>query len=265
MSFTDHIEDLRWHLIRSILVILLAAILVFTKIEWIFDRVILGPAKDDFIAYKWFCKLGKLLHVDSFCLSVIKLKFQNTTVAGQFTMSISASLYIGFILSFPYILWEFWKFLRPALKPAEIKHARGIVLWCSLLFFAGVVFAYFILAPYTINFFGSYQLSPEFQNIITIDNYYDTISDMVMGLGIVFELPVIIYFLSRIGIVTPKLMREKRRYAILILIIASEVITPPDWFSWILVFIPLYILYELSVNISERAARERKKKDALNS
>ncbi len=265
MSFTDHIEDLRWHIIRSLIVIVIVSIFVFLKIEWIFDKVILGPAKNDFISYKWFCQLAKVLHIDALCLGAIQLKFQNTTVAGQFTMSLSASLYIGFILSFPYVLWEFWKFMRPALKPTEVKYARGIVFWCSLLFFSGVLFAYYILAPYTINFFGSYQLSPEFQNIITIDNYYDTMSDLIMGLGIVFELPVVVYFLSRIGILTPKIMREKRRYAFIILMIVAEVITPPDWFSWILVFIPLYILYEISVNISTRAANEKIKRDLTKS
>ncbi len=260
MSFTDHIEDLRWHLVRSLLAILVAAIFVFIKIEWIFRNIIMGPAHDDFVSYKWFCWLAKVLHIDALCLGSIQLKFQNTTVAGQFVMSLSSSLYIGFIIAFPVILWEFWKFVRPALKPGEIKYARGLVFCCSLLFFAGVLFAYYILAPYTINFFGSYQLSPEFQNIITIDNYYDTMSDLIIGLGIVFELPIAIYFLSRVGIMTPKLMREKRRYAFIILMIIAEVITPPDWFSWILVFIPLYILFELSINISARAIKEKERK-----
>jgi len=264
MSFTDHIEDLRWHLIRSIAAIIIGAIFVFTKIDWVFTHIIMGPAKSDFVSYKWFCRLARFTHMDSLCLGDIKLKFQNTAMSGQFMMSMSSSVFLGFILAFPYVLWEFWKFLRPALKPNEIKYARGIVFWCSVLFFAGVLFAYYILAPYTINFFAGYQLSPDFQNIITIDNYYDTMTDMVLGLGLVFELPVIVYFLSRIGVLTPKIMRDKRRYAILILMIASEVITPPDWFSWILVFIPLYILYEISVYISERAAKEKRKKDAMN-
>jgi sec-independent protein translocase protein TatC len=175
-------------------------------------------------------------------------------------MALSVSLFLGFILSFPYILWELWKFIKPALKPTEIKYARGLVFWCSVLFFVGVLFAYYIIAPYTINFFGAYQLSPAFQNIITMDNYYDTMNDLILGMGIVFELPIIVYFLSRVGILTPKILREKRRYAILILFILAEVITPPDWFSCFLVFIPLYILYELSVMVSNRAMKERKKR-----
>jgi sec-independent protein translocase protein TatC len=263
MAFTDHIEALRWHLIRSLIAVVVAAILVFMKIEWIFDRIILGPAHDNFVAYKWFCKLAEVTHIPSLCLGKVNLKFQNTELAGQFLMSISVSAMLGFIISFPYILWELWRFIKPALKPIEIRYAKGIVFWCTLLFFIGIAFSYFILVPYTINFFGNYQLSPAFQNIITMSNYYETMSDLIMGMGIVFELPIVVYFLSRIGILTPKIMRTQRRYAIFILLIVSEVITPPDMFSCFLVFIPLYILYEISVVISIRATNEKKRKDLL--
>lgn len=259
MGFLDHIEALRWHIIRAVIAIIIAAIAVFIKVEWIFDKVILGPAHNDFISYKWFCALGRFLHYDAFCLSDIKMEFQNTAVTGQFMMSMSVSMMLGFILAFPYVLWELWKFIKPALKPEEIKYAKGIVFWCSVLFFVGVSFAYLIVAPYTINFFGNYQLSPQFKNIITIENYYDTISNLVLALGIVFELPIIVYFLSRIGILTPKFMREKRKYAVLILFVLSEIITPPDLFSCLLVFFPLYTLYEISVFISARAIRSRLK------
>jgi sec-independent protein translocase protein TatC len=262
MSFVDHIEDLRWHLIRSLIAIILMAILVFIKIDWIFEQIILGPANKDFVSYKWFCCMAKTFHMDSLCLGDVNVAFQNTSLAGQFVLSLSVSMALGFILAFPYILWEFWKFVRPALRPTELKYARGLVFWCSLLFFCGVLFSYYIVAPYTVNFFGSYQLSPKFKNIITIDNYYDTMSDLILGMGIVFELPILIYFLSRIGILTPKIMTSKRRYAILILVIIAEVITPPDAFSWVLVFIPMYALYEVSVLISMRALKERLRKQA---
>ena len=171
MNFLDHVEALRWHIFRSLAAIIIAAILVFCKIEWIFDKIILGPADKDFISYKWFCGLGRLLHYDGFCLSEVKMDFQNTSVSGQFMMSLSVSLMIGFIVAVPYVLWEFWKFIKPALKDSEIKMARGIVFWCSLLFFMGVLFSYYIVAPYTINFFGNYQLSSKVKNIITMDNY----------------------------------------------------------------------------------------------
>lgn len=263
MAFTDHIEALRWHLIRSLIAVVVAATAIFVKIEWIFDHIILGPAHDDFIAYRWFCELADVTHLHSLCLGTIHLKFQNTELAGQFLMSISVSAMLGFIVAFPYILWELWKFIKPALRPTEVRYAKGLVFWCTLLFFIGVTFSYYIVVPYTINFFGNYQLSPTFQNIITMDNYYETMSDLIMGMGIVFELPIVVYFLSRIGILTPKIMRTQRRYAILILLVLSEVITPPDMFSCFLVFIPLYVLYELSVAISARAYKEKKRKDLL--
>ena len=262
MNFLDHVEALRWHIFRSLFAVVFAAILVFIKVEWLFDHVILGPAHDDFIAYKWFCELGRLLHYQSFCLDKIKMEFQNTAVAGQFMMSMSVSLMGGFILSFPYIIWELWRFIKPALLPNEIKSAKGVIFWCSLLFFTGVLFAYYIVAPYTINFFGNYQLSPMFKNIITIDSYYDTMSNLVLAMGVVFELPVLIYFLSRLGIITPELLRNQRRYAILILFIVSEIITPPDMFSCLFVFIPLYVLFEISVLLSARVVKNKLKKQS---
>ena len=260
MNFLDHVEALRWHIFRAIAAVIIAAIAVFCKVEWIFDKVILAPANKDFISYKWFCALGRLMHYDGFCLADVNMDFQNTSVSGQFMMSLSVSLMLGFIIAFPYVLWEFWRFLKPALRPNEIKMAQGIVFWCSLLFFTGVLFSYYIIAPYTINFFGNYQLSSKVKNIITMDNYYD----MMLAMGAVFELPMIVYFLSRVGILTPQFMRAQRRYAILILFVLAEIITPPDLFSCLLVFIPLYILYELSVSISTRTVNAKKKKEAQN-
>lgn len=263
MAFTDHIEELRWHLIRSVAVIILSAIIVFFNIEWIFTKVILGPAQSDFLSYKFLCQLGKLIKVDVLCLGDMQIQFQNTELSGQFMMSLSASMMIGFILAFPYVFWEIWKFIKPALKPSELKYARGIVFWSSLLFFMGVLFAYYVIAPFTINFFANYQLSPQFKNIITIANYYESMSDLVLGLGIVFELPVVVFFLSRIGLLKPQLMRDKRKYAFIIILILAAVITPPDWFSIWLVTIPLVILYEIAIKISERANNDRRKKEML--
>jgi sec-independent protein translocase protein TatC len=262
MGFLDHVEDLRWHIIRSAAAILVAAIVVFCKVEVVFDRVILGPAHSDFVSYKWFCALGRLLHYDAFCLGQVTMKFQNTAVTGQFMMALSTSLWIGFIIAFPYVLWELWKFIKPALRPKEVKMAKGIVFWCSLLFFTGVFFAYYIVAPYAINFFGNYQLSPSVQNIVTLDNYFDMISTLVLALGIVFEMPILVLFLTRIGILTPVLLRKNRKLAFLILFILSEIITPPDLFSCLLVFIPLYILYEITVVMSTRTYRDRLKRQA---
>ncbi|HTN47320.1 MAG TPA: twin-arginine translocase subunit TatC [Flavipsychrobacter sp.] len=262
MSFVDHIEELRWHIIRSLIVLVIVSVFIFFNIEWIFDNILLGPAKSDFVSYKWLCQLGQLIHVDVLCLGDMKLKFQNNQLSGQFMMAFSTSFMIAFIVSFPYIFWEVWRFVKPALKASELRYARGIVFWCSLLFFLGVLFAYYVIAPFTINFFANYQLSPSFENIITIANYYDTMNDLVLGMGLVFELPVVVFFLSRIGVLTPAFMKEKRRFAIVIILILAAVITPPDWFSIWLVAIPLVILYETGIIISGRVLKDQKLKKA---
>jgi sec-independent protein translocase protein TatC len=265
MAFIDHIEELRWHIIRAILAILIASAYCFFNIEWIFTNIILGPTQNDFISYQYLNKLGELLHIDVLKLKDMSIQFQNTELSGQFMMSFSVSFMMGLILSFPFVFWELWKFIRPALKANELKYARGIVFWSSLLFFIGVLFAYYVIAPFTINFFANYQLSPQFKNIITITNYYDTMSDLIMGMGLVFELPVIVYFLSRIGILTPKLMRDKRRYAILIIFFLAVIISPPDWFSCWLIALPLMLLFEISIGISDRANKARMKKQLTES
>lgn len=261
MAFVDHIEELRWHIIRSLAVILIFSILAFFKIEWIWDNIILGPAHTDFIAYRLLCQFGNKIGISALCLQEINLEFQNTELSGQFMLSFSTSFMVGVVVAFPYVFWEFWRFIKPALKKEELRYARGIVFWSSLLFFFGVLFAYYVVAPFTINFFANYQLSPSFKNIITMANYYDTMSDLILGMGVVFELPVVVFFLSKIGLLTPKLMRDKRRYAILIIFVLAAIVTPPDWFSIWLVAIPLLILYEASIAISDRANKQRKRKE----
>lgn len=264
MAFTDHIEELRWHIVRSLIAVLVGGIFAFVNIEWIFEHIIMGPSHSHFISYKVLCKLGHLIHLEKvLCLQEIQMEFQNTELSGQFMMSFSSSFMIGFILAFPYIFWEFWKFIKPALTDNELKYAKGIVFWISLLFFMGVGFAYYVIAPFTINFFANYTLSSNFKNIITISNYYDTMSDLVLGLGLVFELPVLVYFLSRVGILTPNFMKDKRNYAILIIFVLAAVITPPDWFSIWLVALPLILLYEVAIRISQRVQKNKRKKDIV--
>lgn len=260
MNIMEHVEVLRWHIVRSLVAIVLCSIIMFINIDFIFDTIILGPAKADFISYKWLCRFGELIHVDVLCLEEVQLSFQNTELAGQFMISFSVSFMAGFIVAFPYVFWEFWRFIRPALKVEELKLAKGVVFWSSILFFLGVAFAYFLIAPFTINFFANYELSPQFKNIITISNYYDTMSSLILGLGVVFELPIVVYFLSKTGIISPAFMRDKRRYAIVIILVLSAVITPPDWFSIFLVAIPLTLLYEVSIYISAKMTKERELK-----
>lgn len=264
MNFMEHIEVFRWHLIRSLIAVLVFSVVAFLNIDFIFDKIILGPANEHFIAYKWLCAMGKFLHISVLCLPPLEIKFQSTELSGQFMMSFSSSFMIGFIVAFPYIFWEFWRFVKPALKKKELKHARGIVFWSSLLFFLGVSFAYFLIAPFTINFFTNYQLSPKFENIFTIDNYYSTLSDLILGLGLVFELPVLVYFLSKLGVITPSLLKKIRSYAYVVIMVVAAVITPPDWFSIFLVAIPLVILYEISIMICGKIVKSKKKEEQLN-
>jgi sec-independent protein translocase protein TatC len=256
MSFTDHLEQLRWHLFRSIIAILVAAIVVFINIEWIFSNIVLGPAKPNFLSYRVLCQLADIWNTPALCLEEIKLAFQSTQLTGQFMISFSSSLMIGFIVAFPYVFWEMWRFVKPALKKSELKLARGIVFWASILFFLGVLFSYYVIVPFTINFFANYQLSEQFQNIITIDNYYDTLFDIILGMGVVFQLPISIYFLSRLGIVTPQLLRDKRRFAIMLIVILSAFISPPDVFSLFFIAVPLCLLYEVGIMISVRVSKK---------
>lgn len=261
MAFTDHIDDLRKHIIRSLIVIIIFSVVAFLNIEWIFQRIIFAPSRPEFISNEIMCTIAKKFEIENLCMEGFTMDFQNTQLSGQFMMSFSSSFMIGFILAFPYIFWQFWQFIKPALKPNEVKQARGLVFWSSLLFFLGVLFAYYVIAPFTISFFALYTISPQFKNIITINSYYDNMSDIVLGMGIVFELPIVVFFLSRIGILTAKMMRDKRRYAILILLFLATIITPPDMLSCWFVFIPLYALYEIGIVLSARVAREKKRKE----
>lgn len=263
MGFTDHLEALRWHILRSLIALLVGAIFVYLNIKFIFDKIILGPTREDFIAYKFLCYLGKLVNVEGMCLEGVAIKFQNIKLSGQFMMGFSSAAMIGFILVFPYILWEFWRFVKPALKPNEAKHARGIVLWGSLLFILGVCFSYFIIVPFTISFFTTYTLSDQFENIPTIADYYDTMSDLILGTGIVFEIPILVYFLSKIGILTPQVLKNQRRIAVVIILVLAAIITPPDWFSIFLIFLPLYGLYEASILVSARINKKREKEEGV--
>lgn len=260
MSFVDHIEELRWHIIRSLIAIIVGSIAVFIYSQEVFEYLILAPTKEDFVSYRAMCWLGDQFNTDALCMGQVNLEFQNTQLSGQFLMSFSVAFMLGFVMAFPYLFWEFWKFVKPALSPKEIKNARGIVFWTSSLFFLGVLFAYYVIAPFAINFFANYSLSPKFKNIITMSNYYSTLSNMVLGIGLVFELPVVVYFLSKIGLLTPKFMRANRNYSTVVIFILSAIITPPDWFTMGLVAVPLMLLYEVSINISARVTKERKNK-----
>lgn len=262
MSFIDHLEVLRWHIVRSVLAIVLSAILFFVYIDEIFDIVIMGPTRNDFISYQLFCKLSHVLGMgDSLCMPPMKLNLQVTSISGTFMSSITIAIVGGLLVALPYVFWEIWKFIRPALKPTELKYTRGIIFWVSMFFFIGVCFGYFMLAPFTFNFLSNYTIGG--MGVIdyrpTLTDYLDTLIDIALGAGIAFELPMATWLLSKLGIITPNFLRTYRKYAYVVLLVLAAIITPsPDWGSQLIVVIPLALLYEISIVI---AARVKKKQD----
>lgn len=264
MSFVDHLEALRWHIVRSVLALLIFAIGAFVFIDWIFDFVILGPTRTDFISYRMFCALSHKLGMgDSLCMPPINMSIQITTVAGPFMASIMIAAATGLILAFPYLCWEIWRFVKPALKPEELKHTRGIIFWISVFFFLGAAFGYFMLAPFTFNFLYNYQLGSEHQLEYRpmLNDYLESLMDITIGSGIAFELPMASWLLARIGLLTAGFLRTYRKYAYVALLVLAAIITPsPDWGSQMIVCIPLVILYEISIVIAARVNKARDKK-----
>ncbi len=255
MPFLEHLEALRWHLVRSAGVIVGLAIVVFLFPDFIFGKIIYGPLRSDFITYHYLCLLSdKLGGVEGLCVEKINFVLISTELSGQFSMHIWISLLGGIILGFPYLMYEVWLFIKPALKITEMKPARGFVLVVSFLFIVGVLFAYFIIVPMSVQFLGNYSITSDhfIETKPTIDDYISLISTLVLATGIVFEMPVLVYFLTRLGIFSPAFMKKFRRHAVVILLILAAVITPsPDITSQMLVFVPLYFLYEISIYVSK--------------
>lgn len=256
MSFWSHLEELRGHLVRSAIAVFVFAIGAFVAKDYLFDYVILAPKEPYFITNRIFCYFADALSAPALCINKNPVEIINIELAGQFKTHIIVSIISGLIVSFPYILSEFWSFIRPALHPKEKANSRGAVFVTSFLFLTGVAFSYFIIAPLTINFLGSYQVSDLVANQIALRSYISTVTVVTFATGIVFELPVIVYFLSRVGLLTPEFMKKNRKVAFILIIALSAIITPPDIFSQILVGIPLYGLYEISIRISKRVVRE---------
>lgn len=258
MSFLEHLEELRWHIIRSILAIVTLMIIAFIARETIFN-IVLGPQRPDFLTNRVLCHLGDVFKIPALCINQHPVQLINIKMAGQITTHITVALVAGLILAFPVILWEFWQFFKPALKDNEARYARGAVLAASLLFFTGVLFGYFFLAPLSIHFLSTYEIDPSVLNQINVRSFIGTMTSICLATGLVFELPIIAFFLSKVGIVTPQLMRTYRKYAIVVIFILAAIITPPDVFSQTLVSIPLLILYEVSIMISARVVKKKEK------
>jgi len=261
MSFLDHLEELRWHLIRSILAVVIIGCVAFVMRSFIFDTIIFGPKKMDFPTYRVFCEIATFLGFDSaFCADKLPFTIQSRLMSGQFSAHIWTSIWAGFIIGFPYVLYEMWKFISPGLYEKERKNSRGFILIASLLFFMGVLFGYYVVAPLSINFLGTYQVSAEVTNEFDLASYISTVRASVIACGILFELPIIIFFLTKVGLVTPEIMKKYRKIALVIVLILSAVITPPDVASQIIVAIPVLILYQVSIYISKRVLKSEAKK-----
>ncbi len=262
MSFLDHLEELRWRLIRSVLAIFIAAVVAFIFKDIIFDHIILAPKNPSFWTNRMFCELGEYFSTPSLCINQIPLEIVSMQMAGQFNMHMWVSLISGLIIAFPYVFYEFWSFIAPALKSKERKYANGSVFFSSFLFLLGVVFGYFMIVPLTVHFLGSYSVSSEVINKINLSSYISTISSVVIASGVIFELPIVVFFLTKIGLITPDFMKKYRKHSIVVIFILAAIITPPDIFSQTLVAIPLLILYEVSILISKRVVKQRLKADA---
>ena len=260
MTFLEHLEELRWHLIRSAIAIILVAIVAFIFKEIVFDVIILGPSQVEFPMNQWLCQFGQntFLKTDVLCINQNPILLQNIQMAGQFLAHIKISLIAGIVLAFPYIFWEFWRFIRPALYSTEQKVARGAVLAISMLFFLGIAFGYFLICPLSVNFLYNYQVSELAKNDIQLMSYVSLIASISLAAGILFELPVLVLFLSKIGLLTPEFLKKYRRHSFVVILIISAIITPPDVFSQIMVCLPIVLLYEISIGISKRINRKLK-------
>lgn len=257
LSFLEHLEELRWHLLRGLLYIVLIALVAFMFRNIIFDWIILAPKASDFFTNRMLCQWSQVLDVPRLCINQHKLQIINIKMAGQFQVHIKTSLLAGVILGFPLLMHEFWRFVKPALYDKEKKQVRGVVFYTSALFFMGAFFGYFIISPLSIHFLGGYNVSQEVTNQINLSSYIGTLTSVVLASAFIFELPIIIFFLSRGGLVTAKSLKHYRRHSIVAVLALAAVITPPDVFSQLLVCVPLIVLYEFSILMAKRMERKQ--------
>jgi sec-independent protein translocase protein TatC len=263
MSFFDHIDVLRKHLLRVAVVVLVFTAGAFYYTDFIFNTIIMGPKNPSFWTYRMMCHLvAKFPSVfgQDFCITKIDAKIINTEMAGQFTLQLNSCVMVGIILGIPYLLFELWLFVKPALHETERKSASGFVLFASSLFFLGILFGYYLICPLSINFLTNFTVSPDIQNTFTIDSYLSSVMTLTLGSGVIFQLPVIIYILSKLGIMTPAFMRASRRYSTVIILIIAAVVTPTaDPYTMLIVAMPLFLLYEFSIHISANIERKKNK------
>jgi sec-independent protein translocase protein TatC len=255
MSFLDHLEELRWRLVRIAIAIVIVATVLFFFQEWIMNNIFLSMSNKQFISFRLMCEYFNV------CITEIPVRFQSQEMSGQFSYALMTSIMGGIVLSFPFIFYQIWAFVEPGLKLKEKKAAKGIVFWVSILFFLGILFGYFLVAPLCVQFFGAYQISGKIENIFTVNSYMSTILSTVFYSGLLFLLPVISYIFASLGIITPDFLRKYRRHAIVAVLIVAAVITPPDVISQILVSIPILLLYEIGILVAARVYKRRLKEE----
>lgn len=264
MTFIDHLEELRRHIVRSLIAVIIVAILIFMNMDWFFDTIILGPIRPDFISYTKFCQFSHWAGLgDSLCMPPVQSKLQATTFGSQFISSITIAFFGGFICAFPYIFWEVWKFIRPALTEKELSSTRGAIIFVSFFFFLGASFGYFLLAPFTFSFLSNYNLGTSgiLETRPMLSDYIENLTNITLGAALSFQLPVVSFVLTKIGLITPGFLRTYRKYAFVAILVVAAIITPsPDWMSQMLVCVPLILLYELSIVISARVAVSEERK-----
>lgn len=266
MSFLQHLEVLRWHLVRSVVAILVGAFVMFSAKSFVFDVIIFGPKSPDFWTFKQLCQLSEWLHGqfpnlmkthDVLCIGQTPYDLQNISMSGQFMTHILVAIIGGIIVAFPYVFWEIWRFIKPALQTTEKNYTRGVVFFTSLLFMSGVLFGYYIIVPLSVNFFITYNISEQVVNLPTLSTYISTITTIVLACGFVFELPIMVYFFTKVGILSPELLKKYRKHALVGALILSAIITPPDVFSQLLVTVPILFLYEISILISRIVVKKQ--------
>ena len=261
MSFLDHLEELRWHLIRSLTAIFVFAIAAFVSKGIIFGEIILGPSKPSFWTYRMLCNLSEILSSDALCISKLPFIIQSRQMTGQFSMHITSSFVIGLICAFPYAFWEIWRFVKPGLYDKERKAATGATFYVSLLFFMGVFFGYFVVTPISINFLSNYQIDPSILNEFDIISYVSTVTTLVLACALLFQLPIVVYFATKAGLVSSSLLKTYRKHSIIVILMLSAVLTPPDPFSQVLIAIPLGLLYQLSILIAVKLEKKERKQE----
>ena len=261
MSFLEHLEALRWHLLRAGTAVLVITVVAFIAKDFVFGVLILGPSKVDFLTYRVLCEIGTYFSIPALCINDLPFTIQSRQMTGQFSMHMTSSMVVGLIAAFPYLFYEVWKFISPGLYAQERNAARGAVFFVSFLFLSGASFGYFVLSPLSINFLANYQLDPSIANEFDITSYVSTLSMLVLASAIMFQLPVVVYFLSMSGLVTSKMLQSYRRHSIVVILIVSAIITPPDVISQLLIAMPILVLYEVGIVIAKRLEKKRALRD----